>query len=457
LNAPVRFRFADFVLSPRQRLLLRQGTPVPLIPKYFDLLHLLVRRRLDAVSKQAIFAEVWTDVVVSDGALSQAVRTLRRALGDDSREPRFIRTVARHGYQFVWPDVLEEVDDGTVRHGAEPALMAQAVPEFPEGIDALVERFVAATDAGSAGEEEAQDLAERLHQSGTADAMARIASKPGHAAAVALMRDTRWNVPNAGRVPLISDAEAAGTIVALIRRRLSNVRAEVARRWASAAAAGAIGGAATGFFGGVVLYLAPMSQARLQSSLALAAIGTVAGGLGAGGVGAGLAAAEVLARSRRGLALTLCGAASGAFVALFAHALLRSLLEGLVGVYVSYGGGALDGLVLGGAAGVGYALGTRQPPGGGLAAPSGVARFRAVALTGTCCALAAVLLAVSGHLLVGGFIHNIARTSRDAQLGLAPLGRLIGEPDFGPMTRAVLSALEGGTFGCALTLGLTRR
>ena len=118
MSAPIRFRFAEFVLSPRQRLLLRNGAPLPLIPKYFDLLHLLVRRRLDAVSKQDIFAEIWSDVVVTDGALSQAVRTLRRALEDDSREPRFIRTVARHGYQFVWPDAAEEPDDGMITRRA---------------------------------------------------------------------------------------------------------------------------------------------------------------------------------------------------------------------------------------------------------------------------------------------------------------------------------------------------
>ena len=52
---------------------------------------------------------MWSDVIVSDGALSQAVRTLRRALDDNPREPRFIRTVSRHGYQFVWPDVVEEI------------------------------------------------------------------------------------------------------------------------------------------------------------------------------------------------------------------------------------------------------------------------------------------------------------------------------------------------------------
>jgi DNA-binding winged helix-turn-helix (wHTH) protein len=108
---PVRFRFDDFVLAPRQRVLLRGGTPVPLIPKYFDLLVVLVERRHDAVSKDAIFSAVWRDVVVSDGALAQAVRTLRRTLGDNSREPKFIRTVSRHGYQFVYGGVIEEPDD----------------------------------------------------------------------------------------------------------------------------------------------------------------------------------------------------------------------------------------------------------------------------------------------------------------------------------------------------------
>ena len=111
---PVRFRFDDFVLAPRQRVLLRSGTPVPLIPKYFDLLVMLVERRHDAVSKDAIFSAVWSDVIVSDGALAQAVRTLRRTLGDNSREPKFIRTVSRHGYQFVCAGVVEEPGDDPV-------------------------------------------------------------------------------------------------------------------------------------------------------------------------------------------------------------------------------------------------------------------------------------------------------------------------------------------------------
>ena len=88
-----RYRFGDFLVSRRRRLLLRDGREVPLIPRYFDLLVLLIDERHTAVHRQEILSRVWTDVVVSDGALSQAIRTLRRTLGDDSREPVFIRTV----------------------------------------------------------------------------------------------------------------------------------------------------------------------------------------------------------------------------------------------------------------------------------------------------------------------------------------------------------------------------
>src|SRR5438067_2252615 len=101
----LRYRFGEFSLSPGERSLRRGGAEVPLIPRYFDLLRLLVERRAEAVHRQVIFDVVWSDVVVSDSALTQAVRTLRRTLGDDPKEPRFIRTISRHGYRFLYPDV----------------------------------------------------------------------------------------------------------------------------------------------------------------------------------------------------------------------------------------------------------------------------------------------------------------------------------------------------------------
>ena len=457
MTAPVRFRFAEFVVSPRQRLLLRNGQPVPLIPKYFDLLVLLIGRRRDAVSKHAIFAEVWSDVIVSDGALSQAIRTLRRTLGDDSRDPRFIRTVSRHGYQFVFPDVAEESDDDRIAQAVKPPRPDVAAVA---SIDPLVDRLVITAAEGGAARAEARDLAEQLHVLGTADALAHLAARPHHAPALAIMRDARWNVPGAGDVPLLTDPHAFGIVLALVRLRLADVGQTVARRWAGGAAAGAVGGAVAGACGGIALYLSPTSSARPEVALALAAIGALAGGFGAAGVAAGLAAAEVLARSRRGLALVACGGISGGVVAAIAELVLAALLEGLFGLHLPSGGivaFAIDGLVIGAAVGGGYGLATSQPPGGGLAAPVGGRRLAAALIVGACCAVAAALLALAGRPLIGGLVHDIARSSRESQLVLAPLGRLIGEPGFGPITRAILGAFEGWAFGSSVAWGLTRR
>jgi len=449
---PIRFRFDEFVLSPRQRILLRGGRAVPLIPKYFDLLVLLVERRHEAVAKQTIFASVWSDVIVTDGALSQAIRTLRRALGDSSRGPRFIRTVSRHGYQFVCADVIEEPDDGRADAQPESPSAVPSTESAADGVDPLVERLFEAVSRPSPPWDEVQETAERLHALGTAAALTRIRQRPRHAAAVAVMRDARWAVPDAGAVSL----DAAAT-VALVRFRLLEARRTMGRRWASASATGALGGAVAGVAGGVALWLTPASGASPEAALALSAMGALAGAVGAGGIGAGLAAAEVLARSRRGLALAACGGLAGGLVAAIAHLVVRALLNGLLGVDGLSIPGVFDGLVIGSAAGLAYAIATRQPPGGGVAAPVGRRRLTASALVGLGTAGAGAALAAVDRTLVGGLINDVARASPNAQLMLAPLGQLIGEPDFGRVTGVLVGAFEGGVFGFALAWGLTTR
>ena len=93
-------------------------------------------------------------MVVRDGSLSQAIRTLRRTLGDDSREPIFIRTVSRHGYSFVFTDLVEEPDGpGPAAAAAEPAAPVEP-PAVRPAVDDLVARLVrpaAADDEGIDG------------------------------------------------------------------------------------------------------------------------------------------------------------------------------------------------------------------------------------------------------------------------------------------------------------------
>jgi DNA-binding winged helix-turn-helix (wHTH) protein len=444
--------FSDFVVSPSRRSLLRSGREVPLIPRYFDLLVLLLERRSQAVHRREIFDAVWSDVVVSDGALSQAVRTLRRALGDDPRAPVFIRTVSRHGYRFVFPDVTAEPDEGP-RPSPDPAPPVARMTPDADPFDVLLERVVA---KGPLDDEDRREAAESLHALGTADALRRMGRRPGHARARALLRDTRWDVPNAGPVPLLGQPKLPSTVALLLWIRLRRMVRVAGARVLGAAAGGALAGLLAASLGGLLLCLGPGSQAAAGVPVVLGMIGLTVGGLGAAGVGAGLAAAEVLARSFRGVALVVFGAAGGSAVGAAAHLLALWTIQGLFGRDLSPVAGGFEGLVLGGAAGLGYALATPRGE-GGMAAPRGRERVLAVLVTGLCCAAAAVALALNGSYLGAMSLDFMAGAFPGSQVGLAPLSRLLGEEGPGLVTRAVISGGEGLFFGAGLVLGLTHR
>ena len=91
------FSFGDFELDQERRQLLRSGEPVPLEPKAYELLGLLLERRPRALPKAQIRDVVWPQTFVSESTLAVAVNGIREALGDDARHPRFIRTVGPVG------------------------------------------------------------------------------------------------------------------------------------------------------------------------------------------------------------------------------------------------------------------------------------------------------------------------------------------------------------------------
>ena len=99
-EALCRCLFGDFELDQERRQLLRAGRPVPLEPKAYELLSLLVERRPRALSRPQIRDAVWPGVFVSESTLSQSVNSIRQALDDDARRPRFIRTAHGFGYAF---------------------------------------------------------------------------------------------------------------------------------------------------------------------------------------------------------------------------------------------------------------------------------------------------------------------------------------------------------------------
>jgi DNA-binding winged helix-turn-helix (wHTH) protein len=445
-----RYRFDGFTLSPARRLLARDGRPVPLIPRYFDLLVLLVERRGEALHRRELMDRVWADVVVSEGALTQAVRTLRRTLEADGGGAEFIRTVSRHGYQFAHP-VVEEAD------ADETAPVPDPEPPPPvAGVDerraaALARLLDAATD-----DDGRREAAGELHALGTAAALAGLGADAAGARAWAYLRDTRWEQAEAGPVPVFGAPGPVRAWAALGALRLRRAVRFVGERWAAASAGGAAAGALAGVVGGGVLALLRETPLDASLLLTLLLVGVVIGGLGAAGVGCGLAAAEAAVRSWRTLALVIGGALGGAVVGAAARDLARGLLVTVSGEDVAAIGGGVEGLVIGAAAGLAWGWGTRGAE-GGLAAPHGWRRARLALVTGLACAGAATALTLAGGALGATSLHRLAERFPDSRVRLDAMGRLAGEPGFGPRTRAGLGAWEGLLFGGGLAWGLARR
>lgn len=113
-----RYQFAEFELEPAQRQLRCGGELVELNSRYLDALLLLLQNAGKLVSKQQFFEQVWPGLVVSDEALTQCIRTLRRVLQDNASAPRFIETVPKHGYRFIavvsWQDAADSNATATV-------------------------------------------------------------------------------------------------------------------------------------------------------------------------------------------------------------------------------------------------------------------------------------------------------------------------------------------------------
>lgn len=135
------FRFDDFVLDPGNRQLLRGGSPIDINSRYLDALVLLVRDAGALVSKDRFLDEVWQGVPVTDEALTQCIKILRKVLDDDVSSPRFIETVPKHGYRFV----------ATVEYSDEPEFLKFGIKSSGESSYTPLQRLLLTGLAGSAG------------------------------------------------------------------------------------------------------------------------------------------------------------------------------------------------------------------------------------------------------------------------------------------------------------------
>ncbi len=132
-SSEASYRFGAFHLDSGARLLLRDGQPVPLAPKAFDLLCYLLAHAHRLIGKEELLKSVWPRGFVEEGNLSHNIFLLRKALGESPEEHRYIVTVPGRGYKFV----------GQTQ--AQPA----TAPALPAGIAAAADPL--ATAAGTVG------------------------------------------------------------------------------------------------------------------------------------------------------------------------------------------------------------------------------------------------------------------------------------------------------------------
>jgi len=95
------YRFGRFRLDVSEQQLLQDGRSLPLTPKVFDVLRVLVQNSGHLVEKERLLAEVWPDSFVEEGALSRSISILRKTLSEAGSDQQYIETIPKRGYRFV--------------------------------------------------------------------------------------------------------------------------------------------------------------------------------------------------------------------------------------------------------------------------------------------------------------------------------------------------------------------
>ena len=182
----VRYQFGPFVLDSAAWRLLRGPVELPLTPKAFEVLVLLVRERHRGLTKRELFDAVWPDTAVTENTLTQRIREIRDALGDDPQEPRYIRTIPRVGYQFV-----HETEERPADVVGETRALERAAP----GSRSTSMRLVPMADASKAAV--AEELNDKQETTAPAeetiyDDSARLPAKRGAHRRDAFTRSPLW-------------------------------------------------------------------------------------------------------------------------------------------------------------------------------------------------------------------------------------------------------------------------
>src|ERR1700723_3458920 len=125
------FSFADVQVREREFSIVRTGEVLPIEPKAFRVLLFLLRNPQKLITKEELLDAVWADASVTESSLTRSIAKLRRALGDDIREPRYIATVATVGYRFIGKVEVSEEPSGVRENTEKPPGLGGAGKKVP--------------------------------------------------------------------------------------------------------------------------------------------------------------------------------------------------------------------------------------------------------------------------------------------------------------------------------------
>ena len=119
------YKFGPFRLDLRERLLQRGGATVPLTPKVFDTLLVLVENGGKVLDKEVLMKKLWPDSFVEESSLAQNISLLRKALGTDTSQRQYIQTLPKRGYRFIVD--IQVVADEAAEHSHEQAASSEII------------------------------------------------------------------------------------------------------------------------------------------------------------------------------------------------------------------------------------------------------------------------------------------------------------------------------------------
>lgn len=132
---PLCYQFDNVQVDLRVFKVWKAGVPLPLEPKAFAVLVFLINHRERLVEKDELLDAVWKEAFVTPNALTRVIAQLRRTLGDDAKEARYIETIKTRGYRFIAPVEIKsavDVEKETVSEiAAPPSISTASEPAIP--------------------------------------------------------------------------------------------------------------------------------------------------------------------------------------------------------------------------------------------------------------------------------------------------------------------------------------